>query len=423
MEIVHPHALWLVITFAVGYTLITFEHIAKINKATIALLTAVICWSIVFITNNGEINQLGPFCEELANISQVVFFLLGALAVVEIINVHNGFKILSDCVLLRSKRSLLWLVTLITFFLSSILDNLTTTVVMLSILRKIIVDENDRWVIGGAVVIAANAGGAWTPIGDVTTTMLWIGGQLTTISMVKELFFPSIICSAVSCTLLMPLLKGKLPPKDPTIVEQKVDPIGWLLFFLGLGLLVFVPIFKLLTGLPPFMGILLALSVLWLVTDICHRSHTDREQLKVPHVLSQIDLSGILFFLGILLAVSALHSSGLLTSLAHWLDSAVGNTTLIALFIGLASAVIDNVPLVAAAMGMYDVSVYPTDSAFWQLIAYCAGTGGSILIVGSAAGIVFMGMEGVNFVWYLRRISLAALIGYLAGAASYIYLR
>lgn len=423
METIHPHALWLVITFAVGYTLITFEHIAKINKATIALLTAVICWSIVFITNKGEINQLGPFCEELANISQVVFFLLGALAVVEIISVHNGFKILSDCVQLRSKRSLLWLVTLITFFLSSILDNLTTTVVMLSLLRKIIVDENDRWVIGGAVVIAANAGGAWTPIGDVTTTMLWIGGQLTTISMVKELFFPSLVCSAVSCTMLMPLLKGNLPPKAPSVVDQKIDPISWLLFFLGLGLLVFVPIFKLLTGLPPFMGILLALSILWLVTDIYHRSEPDSEHLKVPHVLSKIDLSGILFFLGILLAVSALHASGLLTSLAYWLDSAVGNTTLIALFIGLASAVIDNVPLVAASMGMYDVSVYPTDSSFWQLIAYCAGTGGSILIVGSAAGIVFMGMEGVNFVWYVRRISLAALVGYLAGAASYIYLR
>jgi len=426
MEAIHPYALWLIAIFVIGYTFITFEHVAKINKATVALFTAVILWTLIFIAKGMEPAGIATiFYEELANISQVVFFLLGALTVVEIVQAHDGFRIVSNVIRAKSKRSLLWLVGGIAFFLSSILDNLTTTIVMLTILRTVIPARRERLLFGGAVVIAANAGGAWTPIGDVTTTMLWIGGQLTTFTMMKELLLPSSLCLVISCTLLSLPLKGHFPPKEllpensSTGTKAILDPLGPLFFFLGIGLLISVPIFKIVTGMPPFMGMLFALSILWIITDLLHSSYADRHHLRVPHILSRIDLSGTLFFLGILLAVSALGAAGLLTALAHWFDTAIGNTTIIAILIGLASAIVDNVPLVAATMGMYDTAIYPVDAPFWQLIAYCAGTGGSILVVGSAAGVVFMGIEKVDFFWYLRHISLSALIGYLAGALLY----
>lgn len=420
-ESLHPLSAGLIALFILGYALITFEHLTKLNKATVALFTAVACWSLIFIFHGAKEPTLNTFCEGLSNISQVILFLIGALTVIETINAHHGFDILAQRIETNSKKKLLWLVTTLTFFLSSILDNLTTTVVMVTIMRKIIPQERDRWLMGGAIVIAANAGGAWTPIGDVTTTMLWIGGQLTTMGMMWQLFLPSIICMAVANLLLTPKLVGTLPASTSSTDPSPVNRLSWLMFALGIALLIFVPIFKVITGLPPFMGMLLALSILWIVTDLIHRDEEASAHLRIPYVLTKIDLSGILFFLGILLAIEALHFAGILTQLAHWFDTTIGNKSVIAILIGLASAIIDNIPLVAAAMGMYDLSSFPTDSPFWQLIAYCAGTGGSILIIGSAAGVVFMGMERVNFFWFLRHISLAALAGYLAGALYYIW--
>ncbi len=411
----------MIVVFFIGYLMITIEHITHINKATVALLMAVICWILQFanqgFTHQENITFLG---EHLGNISQVIFFLIGALAVVEIISAHNGFKVISDYVQIQSKKKMFWTVGFITFFLSSILDNLTTTIVMIAFLQKVIKSKEDRWLFGGGIVIAANAGGAWTPIGDVTTTMLWIGNQISTFSIMREIFLPSMICFLVSFFLLSFTLKGKIEFKTSSTKED-VKPYGTFILCLGIGLLIFVPFFKALTGLPPFMGILFALGVLWLLTDVIHRKDTNRESLKVPHILSKIDLSSALFFLGILLCIDALDSAGILNRLAVFLDEGIGNTNVIGILIGLASAIVDNVPLVAATMGMYSLNNYPTDSNFWSLIAYTAGTGGSILIFGSAAGVVFMAMEKADFFWYLKRISLPALLGFFAGALFYIY--
>ncbi len=409
---------WILVVFVSGYTLITLEHQTKINKATIALMMAILCWSLLFVYHPCPENS-ECFLTNLAEISQIVFFLMGALAIVEIISIHNGFSVISKYINQKSKRKLLWLIGFVTFFLSSILDNLTTTVVMVTLLAKLMPKGEDRLLIGGGVVIAANAGGAWTPIGDVTTTMLWIGGQLSTQHMIPVLFLPSIVCMLVSFIFLTFLLKGSLPAQ-PKVEMQQEHKYEKLVFGLGVGALVFVPIFKMLTGLPPLMGILFGLSVLWIVTDWLHRGSESRNHLKVPTALSRIDLSSTLFFLGILMCVGALSHAGILTQLSAWLDQKIGNTTLIATAIGLASAVIDNVPLVAASMEMYPLAQHPMDSKLWDLIAFCAGTGGSILIIGSAAGVVFMGLEHVDFFWYLRRISLPALIGYLAGIGIYL---
>lgn len=407
--------------FIVGYVLIIFEHQIRIDKATIALLTGIFCWIIEFARGKGQCeNSLTCLGEHISNISQIVFFLLGALAIVEIISVHQGFAIISENLKIRSKRKMLWTISIIAFILSGVLDNLTTTIVMIALLGKLVEKGTDRLLIGGAVVIAANAGGAWTPIGDVTTTMLWIGGQISTLAIMRDLFFPSLISMLVAVGILTFFLKGDFDLKDTHFDVKKVEPMGELVFFLGIGALVFVPIFKILTGLPPFMGVLFGLSVLWLVTDLVHSQHEDRNYLRVPGVMSKLDFSSLLFFLGILLAIDALDSSGMLHSLARWFDAHVGNATLIATVIGLASAVVDNVPLVAASMGMYTLKQFPQDHSFWQLVAFCAGTGGSILIIGSAAGVVFMGLEKATFGWYLKRISLPALIGYFAGIGVYL---
>lgn len=414
-----PQALWMTILFLIGYALITIEHVIKVNKTAVALLMAIACWSLQFANLQcaGE-SRLTCFVEHLSNVSQIIFFLLGALAIVEIMSIHNSFKVISDYIHVDSKKKMLWILGIVTFFLSAILDNLTTTIVMVALLRRLVAKSEDRLIVGGAVVIAANAGGAWTPIGDVTTTMLWIGGQLSVEQMMLHLFIPSVVCLVVSLLILSLYLKGDFSP-NPIDEKQTIQPFGKRVFFLGIGSLVFVPIFKLLTGLPPFMGVLFGLAVLWVVTDLVHSSD-GRSDLKLPHALSRVDLSSTLFFLGILLSVDALTSANLLSQLALWLDKHVGNTTVIAGLIGLASAIVDNVPLVAASMGMYDLTHYPKDSRFWELVAYCAGTGGSILVIGSAAGVVFMGMEKVDFFWYLKRISLAALLGYLAGIGAYL---
>ena len=376
---------------------------------------AIICWVLQFI-NKAESNEnnLNFLSEHLGNISQVIFFLLGALTIVEIINAHKGFRLISSNIRIRSKRKLLWSVGFISFFLSSVLDNLTTTIVMVTLLRKLTDEGEGRLLMGGAVVIAANAGGAWTPIGDVTTTMLWIGGQLSTVAVMKALFLPSLACLIIALLVLTFSLKGEFS-QDAQIDENHMEPMGTTVFWLGVGCLIFVPIFKITTGLPPFMGIIFGLGLMWLFTDIVHSRYKDREHLLVPNIITRIDVSGVLFFLGILLTIDALHTAGLLHSLALWMDRTIANSDVIAIAIGLVSAIVDNVPLVAAAMGMYELSQYPADSSFWNLIALCAGTGGSILVIGSAAGVAFMGLEKVQFFWYMRRIGFAALVGYFAG--------
>lgn len=413
----------MIIVFTLGYALITVEHIIKINKTTIALLMAIICWVLQFSnTSTGMTHQdnIHHLSSHIANISQVIFFLLGALSVVELINVHQGFKIISDSIRLKSKKKLFWVLGIITFFLSAVLDNLTTTIVMVSLTQKLFEDKEDRWVFGGGIVIAANAGGAWTPIGDVTTTMLWIGGQITSGAIMKSLFLPSLACFIGSFLVISRFLQGQVDYSQlEKSKEDKLEPFGELVFVLGIAALVFVPIFKMITGLPPFMGILFGLGVLWLFTDLVHCKKGNREHLKIPHVFTKIDLAGVLFFFGILLCIDALETAQLLHSLAHWLDQRVGNHEFIATIIGVASAIVDNVPLVAATMGMYSLEEFPQDSSFWQLIAYCAGTGGSMLIIGSAAGVVFMGLEKVDFFWYLKKISFAALVGYILGIGVY----
>jgi Na+/H+ antiporter NhaD/arsenite permease-like protein len=356
----------------------------------------------------------------ISSISQIVFFLLGALAIVEIISVHQGFAVIADNIRVMSKKRLLWVMGFIAFFLSSVLDNLTTTIVMVTVLKKLIDESEDRLIIGAGVVIAANAGGAWTPIGDVTTTMLWIGGQVSTFNIMYELLLPSLACLVVSLVCLGFFLRGDFPSRSVHEVPKTLEPMGGLVFCLGVAALIFVPVFKVLTGLPPFMGMFFGLSILWIVTDLVHRNHDGREHLRMTQVFTKIDLSSLLFFVGILLAIDALDAAKILEVLASTLQRTIGNDTIIVTVIGLASAVVDNVPLVAASMGMYPLTQHPVDSNFWNLIAYCAGTGGSILIIGSAAGVVFMGMEKVNFMWYVKKVSLAALVGYFAGIFVYL---
>jgi NhaD family Na+/H+ antiporter len=411
----------ILLVFAVGYFGIIFETGLKINKTATALLMAVLTWMIVFLIRGHNLPEdLALLGEHLNDVSQIIFFLLGAMSLVELVDCHRGFKIITDLIHTSSKKKLLWIMGFTTFFLSAILDNLTTTIVMISLLRKLVPDQKDRLLLGSMIVIAANAGGAWTPIGDVTTTMLWINGNITTLSVMKALFLPSIVSLVASLFLLGIGLKGYYPKIVERAQDESPEPGGRIVFFCGIGSLVFVPIFKALTGLPPFMGMLIALGALWLITDLMHHRYENRSHLRVPHILTRIDTSGILFFLGILLCISALDAVGLLKELALWLDHYVHNLAVIATLIGLISAVVDNVPLVAAGMGMYDLQNYPVDSPLWQMLAYCAGTGGSILVIGSAAGVAFMGMEKVDFLWYVRRISLTALAGYLIGMAVYL---
>lgn len=419
-----PHSQLMVLLFIVGYFFITIEHYTKINKATVALLMAIGCWTLQF-ANSGCLSSESQLNLEhnLADIAQIVFFLLGALIVVEVINQHKGFNILSRYLNFSSKKTMLWVITLISFFLSGILDNLTTTVVMITLLKKLIDSREDRLLIGGGIVIAANAGGAWTPIGDVTTTMLWIGEQVSTLNVMKVLFIPSLACMIASNLWLSKSLKGTF--RDKTIIDTQLsekEPQGIFILILGIALLIFVPILKIWLGVPPFMGMLFAVSILWLVTDLLHDKYDDRAHLRIQSILSKIDLSTIFFFVGILLSVGALYSAGILTELSEFLDAHVNHLPLMALIIGFASAIVDNVPLVAATMGMYSLTIFSTDHTLWNMIAYCAGVGGSLLIIGSAAGVVFMGMEKVDFLWYVRRISFSALIGYLVGFFLYLWL-
>ncbi|XP_031249947.1 sodium/proton antiporter 1-like [Pistacia vera] len=410
--------------FVIGYAGIIFEESLAFNKSGVGLLMAVSLWVVRTIGAPSTEIAVSELSHASAEVSEIVFFLLGAMTIVEIVDAHQGFKLVTDNITTRKPRTLLWVVGFVTFFLSSILDNLTSTIVMVSLLRKLVPPSDYRKLLGAVVVIAANAGGAWTPIGDVTTTMLWIHGQISTLPTMKSLFLPSAISLAVPLALLSLTseVNGTGQDSPNVLASEQMAPRGQLVFSVGIGALIFVPVFKALTGLPPYMGMLLGLGVLWILTDAIHYGESERQKLKVPQALSRIDTQGALFFLGILLSVSSLEAAGLLREIANFLDAKIPNTDLIASAIGVVSAIIDNVPLVAAAMGMYDLTSFPQDSDFWQLIAFCAGTGGSMLIIGSAAGVAFMGMEKVDFFWYLRKVSGFAFAGYAAGIATYFAL-
>jgi NhaD family Na+/H+ antiporter len=419
----------LILIFVVGYLAIALEHPIKVNKTATALLTGVLCWTVYIISANNPDSVIGELSHHLASVSEILFFLLGAMTIVELIDAHDGFKLITDRITSKNRVKLLWLISMITFFLSAILDNLTTAIVMVSVLRKLIKNPEDRKLFAGVVIIAANAGGAWSPIGDVTTTMLWIGGQITPINIMKTLLIPSLISLIIPLIYLTFKLKGSVKRnEDEEDLEEEVHELviktqnSVIMLLTGLGTLLFVPIFKTVTHLPPYMGILLGLGIVWVVSEVLHAEKDDEEKhpFTVAHALSKIDTSSILFFLGILIAIGALESTNLLSGLAQWMDKTIGNQDVIVVFIGLASAVIDNVPLVAASMGMYDLASFPADAKIWEFLAYCAGTGGSILIIGSAAGVAVMGMEKIDFMWYVRKISFTALIGYFAGVLAYL---
>lgn len=413
----------LITIFVLGYSAIILEHYIRVNKSAVALFMAVAAWTVYFVTSDLTLKEnLGHLGHHLSGVSQVIFFLLGAMTIVELIDSHHGFKIITDVIHTKSKRKMIWLISFVTFFLSSILDNLTTTILMVSLLRKLVPNPKDRFLLCCLVVVAANAGGAWTPIGDVTTTMLWIEGQLSSFAVIKALFLPSVVSLLVPLAYFSLKIKGKYAGEEGKAVAKE-EPYARVVFWLGVGGLVFVPVFKAWTGLPPFMGILISLSVLWLITDGLHFRHEERAHLRVPHILTRIDIAGILFFLGILLCVSSLETAHILPDLAVWLSQKVQNLEIIATIIGLFSAVVDNVPLVAATMGMYPLRQFPMDATLWHMIAYAAGTGGSILIIGSSSGVALMGMEKIDFISYMKKVSLPALIGYLAGMGVYLIFR
>lgn len=407
--------------FIVGYAAIILEHFIKINKTASALVVAVLCWTLYFVASGNTPEQdTAKLSHYLADTSQILFFLLGAMAIVELVDSHQGFKLLTDRIKTKSQRKMLWIICFTTFFLSAILDNLTTTILMISLLKKIIPQKKDRFLLSCMVVVAANAGGAWTPIGDVTTTMLWIDGRLSSLAVIRALFTPSLVSLLVPLIYFTMKLKGAFTV-DAEKEQPQVAPKAKLVLFLGVASLVFVPIFKSLTGLPPFMGIVIGLGVLWLVTDLAHGKHTGRDHLRIPQVLSKVDISGVLFFLGILLAVDSLQAAGILNEIALWLNRTVANGPVIATLIGMFSAIIDNVPLVAATMGMYPLESFPIDHTLWHMIAYAAGTGGSLLVIGSAAGIALMGIERVDFVSYMKKMTIPVFFGYIAGMLTYLF--
>lgn len=470
----------MIVIFVLGYAAIALEHNIKIDKAASALLTGTLSWTILIfgadgilgidyawtleqfkeMIANGEgyLKSFKAFAENLAisisgseqtvksvtnhylvhelqhhviEIAEILFFLIGAMTIVEVIDAHEGFSVITDRIKTTKKITLIWILSILTFFFSAALDNLTTAIVMSALLKKLIEKKNDRWMFAGVIIIAANAGGAWSPIGDVTTIMLWIGGQITAANVVYKVFLPSVVAILVPLGILTFTMKGHIT--RPKAADEEHDDYTSpqerkLVFFLGVAALIQVPIFKTVTHMPPFMGVLLGLAVLWIVTEILHKKKSlqARSKLSVIYVLKKIDTPSVLFFLGILVAVASLQTAGHLIELAGILEKSIGNIYVINVIIGLLSSIVDNVPLVAAAMGMYAISPevvpgvsYPVDHEFWEFLAYCAGTGGSCLIIGSAAGVAVMGILKIDFVWYVRKISLLALAGYLAGAATF----
>lgn len=457
----------IIIIFIVGYTAIAFEHPLKINKTASALVTGILLWTVfAFVydvslieeglrllleteinTAREEAGQAMLAGEELAHetwreyikhelghhlseIAEILFFLMGAMTIVELVDIHGGFRVITDRIKTTNKVKLIWVVCILTFSMSAALDNLTTSIVMVSLLSKLVKDKEDRMLFAGMIVIAANAGGAWSPIGDVTTTMLWIEGQISTLPTILEVFIPSLVSMVIPLVVIsfLPKMKGNVETPDIPVNdgEETSSFERNLVFALGVGGLIFVPVFKILTHLPPYAGMMMSLGVLWGVTELLHKNKKDKfkAQLSPSYALEKIDIPSVLFFLGILLAVSVLQSSGQLRDLAEAMaavlpEGQVGNDIVVSV-IGVLSSIVDNVPLVKAVQGMYDLGEYPIDSKLWQYLAYCAGTGGSILIIGSAAGVAVMGIEKIDFFWYLKKIGWLALIGYLAGAATYL---
>ncbi|HIA11006.1 MAG TPA: sodium:proton antiporter [Flavobacteriales bacterium] len=446
----------MLVVFVIGYAAIAFEHTIRVDKAASALLIGTITWTIYtigavdilpnspyfqdYLTENPDGTVIDfivhhEILHHLAEIAQILFFLLGAMTIVELIDSHEGFAVITDRINTGNRIKLLWIISILTFFFSAALDNLTTSIVMVALLRKLIKEKEEKWFFGGMVILAANSGGAWSPIGDITTIMLWIGGQVTAKNIILNLFIPSLVCMLVPLIYLSFTKKGevvralgRMDPehmKNPTTLFERN-----LVFVTGVCGLLFVPVFKTLIHLPPFMGMTLSLGVLWVLTEVLHRKKNkeDKTSLSVIGVLQKVDVSTVYFFLGILLAVASLQSAGHLGILATWLNNEIGNIYVINMVIGALSAIVDNVPLVAGAMGMYELGplvpgkAYPVDHEFWEFLAYCAGTGGSMLIIGSAAGVAVMGMEKIDFIWYIKKISVLAMIGYLAGAATYLLL-
>jgi Na+/H+ antiporter NhaD/arsenite permease-like protein len=413
----------LIAVFALGYMAIAVEHRLKLNKAASALITGVLCWTIYVLQSESIEHIDEELIHHLGDISSILFFLLGAMTIVELIDSHYGFDLITEKINTKSKQKLLFIISAITFFLSALLDNLTTAIVMTSLCSKILSDKEDKLWFAGMIVIAANAGGAWSPLGDVTTTMLWIGGQITAMNIIIQLILPSLVVCIIPVLIAGYRFRKEkilaIPESDRTAREKRD---GKIILFSGVGLLIFVPIFKTITHLPPFMGMLLALGLMWVITTIIHKGKEPEilERLTVAKALQKIDSPSILFFLGILLAVAALQSFGLLANLATALSSSLKNDYLIATSLGLLSAIVDNVPLVAASQGMYDLSVYPTDHLFWEMLALTTGTGGSAIIIGSAAGVAVMGIEKINFMWYLKKISWLALVGFAVGILVFV---
>ncbi len=416
----------LITIFVLSYAAIAFEHPISINKSAPALIGAGLLWTIYALTGEHVEEQLN---ETISGTAQIIFFLMGAMTIVEVIDAHDGFDVITEKIKTKKMTTLLWLVSFVTFFLSAILDNLTTTIVMISVVRKLLGRREDKLFFAGIIVIAANAGGAWSPLGDVTTTMLWIGGQITAIAIIKGLFIPSLVNMVLPLLVVSYMFKGKqiTGPNNSLQHTEKYATNQFeksFIFFSGIAALCSVPIFKTLTHLPPFMGILFALGVIWLLSELIHRNKDDedKQHLSLASALQRIDMASLVFFIGILLAVAVLEHAHILTALAQWLDKSIGNQAIIVTLFGMASAIVDNVPLVAASMGMYPIAQFPADSFIWEFLAYAAGTGGSMLIIGSAAGVAAMGLEKIEFFWYLRKISLLAFIGYIGGAATYIML-
>ncbi|MDD5759404.1 MAG: sodium:proton antiporter NhaD [Desulfobulbaceae bacterium] len=411
--------------FILCYILIALEHPLKISKSAIALIAAGLMWTLYSLASPLGLEEVvKQLSEKLAETAAIVFFLIGAMTIVEVTDSHGGFEIITSRIKATKLSSLLWIIGFISFFLSSILDNMTTTIVMITLMKRLLKEHKQRLFFAGIIVIAANAGGAWTPIGDVTTTMLWIGGQITTGNIIKGLFFASMVNMIAPLALASFILTGSVIPPDR--VKKEITTTSQFektfMFFMGMSCLIFVPIFKSITHLPPYLGILLALGFLWLTGDLLHRkkSKEAKEHLTISKALKRIDMASVVFFIGILLAVATLSANGMLPALAQWLNTKIGNLPIIVSVIGLLSAIVDNIPLVAASMGMYPMAQFPPDSFIWEFMAYCAGTGGSILIIGSAAGVAAMGLEEIQFFWYARRIAPLALFGYLCGIAAYL---
>jgi Na+/H+ antiporter NhaD/arsenite permease-like protein len=410
----------IIIVFVLGYIVIAFEHPLKVNKAATALITGVLCWTI-YILQSSDVHAVGEeLLHSFGEIASILFFLLGAMTIVELIDSHNGFAIITQKIKTGSKSKLLIIIAVITFFLSSLLDNLTTAIVMVSLCAKLLPEKEDRLWFAGIIIIASNLGGAWSPLGDVTTTMLWIGRQITALSIIRALIVPCLLAGIVPVWIIANKFKGKkmeyMPLAESSATEKKE---GKVILLSGIGFLLFVPLFKSITHLPPFMGMLLALGIMWVLTTIIHKDKEAdyKEQFTVAKALQKIDSPSILFFLGILLAVAALQSAQVLKAMADGLRNTFHNDHIIATVLGLLSSVVDNVPLVAASQGMYDLSAYPTDHQFWHLLAFTTGSGGSAIIIGSAAGVAVMGIEQIDFMWYLKKIGWLALIAFVVGIA------